>query len=124
MAFFPHAQRWRALAVLVAWLLLLPQSGALPTETGRAELGRQICLDCTIAVRQEFCEAFGSSKVASLVSPASRIFPIDFEYVDRVEGMESRCRVPGELFQSRNLSRFEICEGESSFLRSILPVRD
>src|SRR4029077_18904411 len=63
-------------------------------------------------------------RVFSSVSPASRIFPIDFEYVDRVEGMESRCRVPGELFQSRNLSRFEICEGESSFLRSKLPVRD
>src|SRR6202011_5945193 len=35
----------------------------------------------------------------ALISPAPRIFPIDFEYVDRVEGMEFRCRVPGELFQ-------------------------
>jgi hypothetical protein len=45
MAFLPHAQRWRALAVLVAWLLLSSRSGALQAATGHAELGRQICLD-------------------------------------------------------------------------------
>jgi tetratricopeptide (TPR) repeat protein len=47
MAFLPHAQHWRALAVLVAWLLLLARSGAFQTATDHAELGRQIYLDCT-----------------------------------------------------------------------------
>jgi Tfp pilus assembly protein PilF len=47
MAFLPHVQRWRALAVVLAWLLLPPRSGALQTATGHAELGRQICLDWT-----------------------------------------------------------------------------
>src|SRR2546430_7365287 len=47
MAFLPHAQRWRALAVLVAWLLLSSRSSALQAATGHAELGRQICLDWT-----------------------------------------------------------------------------
>src|ERR1700747_2188191 len=44
MAFLPHAQRWRALAVLVTWLLLLARSGALQTATDHAELGLQIFL--------------------------------------------------------------------------------
>jgi tetratricopeptide (TPR) repeat protein len=47
MAFLPHAQPWRALAVLLAWLLLPPRSGALQTATGHAELGQQIYLDGT-----------------------------------------------------------------------------
>src|SRR5260221_16355 len=47
MAFLPHARRWRVLAVLVAWLLVPPRSGALQIATGHAEPGRQICLDWT-----------------------------------------------------------------------------
>src|SRR5260221_14142687 len=39
MAFLPHAQRWRALAVLVVWLLLLARSGAIQTGADHAELG-------------------------------------------------------------------------------------
>jgi hypothetical protein len=44
MALLPHAPRWRALAVLVAWLLLLARSGAFQTATDHAELGLQIFL--------------------------------------------------------------------------------
>jgi hypothetical protein len=44
MAFLPHAPRWRALAVLVAWLLLLARSGAFQTATDHAELRLQIFL--------------------------------------------------------------------------------
>jgi tetratricopeptide (TPR) repeat protein len=44
MAFLPHARRWRALAVLVAWLLLLARSGAFQTATDHVELGLQIFL--------------------------------------------------------------------------------
>ena len=47
MAFLPHARRWRVLAVLVAWLLAPPRSGALQIATGHAEPGREICLDWT-----------------------------------------------------------------------------
>jgi tetratricopeptide (TPR) repeat protein len=47
MAFLPHARRWRVLAVLVAWLLVPPPSGALQIASGHAEPGRQICLDWT-----------------------------------------------------------------------------
>src|SRR5260221_231599 len=42
MAFLPHAQRWRALAVLLAWLLFPSWSGALQTATGHAELRPQM----------------------------------------------------------------------------------
>ena len=38
MAPLPHAPRRRALAVLVAWLLLLARSGAFQTVTDHAEL--------------------------------------------------------------------------------------
>ncbi len=47
MAFLPHARRWRVLAVLVAWLLVPPRSGAMQIASGHAEPGRQICLDWT-----------------------------------------------------------------------------
>src|SRR5260370_33970521 len=47
MAFLPHARRWRVLAVLVAWLLVPPRSGAMPIASRHAEPGRQICLDWT-----------------------------------------------------------------------------
>src|SRR5260221_520811 len=47
MAFLPHARRWRVLAVLVAWLLVPPRSGAMPIASRYAEPGRQICLDWT-----------------------------------------------------------------------------
>jgi tetratricopeptide (TPR) repeat protein len=42
MALLPHAQRWRALAVLLAWLLFPSWSGALQTATGHAELRPQM----------------------------------------------------------------------------------
>jgi thymidylate kinase len=47
MPFLPHARRWRVLAVLVAWLLVPPRSGAMQTASGHVEPGRQICLDWT-----------------------------------------------------------------------------
>ena len=47
MAFLAHARRWRVLAVLLAWLLRSPWSGALQIATDHAEPGRQICLDWT-----------------------------------------------------------------------------
>ena len=47
MAFLPHARRWRVLAILDAWLLVPPRSGALQIATGHAEPGREICLDWT-----------------------------------------------------------------------------
>src|SRR6266446_5855767 len=47
MAFLPHAQRWRALAVVVACLLLSSGSGALQIASGHGEPGRQICMDWT-----------------------------------------------------------------------------
>src|SRR5260221_639862 len=47
MAFLPHARRWRVLAVLVAWLLVPPRSGAMQIARGHAAPGRQICLDWT-----------------------------------------------------------------------------
>ena len=47
MAFLPDARCGRVLAVLVAWLLFPPPSGALQITSGHAEPGRQICLDGT-----------------------------------------------------------------------------
>src|SRR6516225_1399396 len=45
MAFLPHARRCHLPAVLAAWFLLSPRSGALPIATDYAEPCWEVCLD-------------------------------------------------------------------------------
>ncbi|HET9376105.1 MAG TPA: tetratricopeptide repeat protein, partial [Chthoniobacterales bacterium] len=98
MAFLPHARRWRVLAVLVAWLLLPPPSGALQIASRHAEPGRQICLDWTRKDGKKAKPADKRNNLGILDSDQNRIEDARKEYEETLKSYRELARKDPETY--------------------------